>query len=79
MRVLIGSVMAGSVMALTMAGAQAQVGTSASPGLGAAQIGQHASSDPRQSEPKVKASENAYHSALKNLPDKQYDPWHGVR
>jgi hypothetical protein len=29
--------------------------------------------------PKVKANEKAYNSALRNLPDKQYDPWHGIR
>jgi hypothetical protein len=28
---------------------------------------------------KVKANDKAYNAALKNLPDKQYDPWHGVR
>lgn len=26
-----------------------------------------------------KGDEKAYNSVLKNLPDKQYDPWHGVR
>jgi hypothetical protein len=69
-------------MALTIVTAQAQVGgtNGLSPSAGSAMnIGQHASSDPRQSGPKVKANDNAYNSALKNLPDKQYDPWHGVR
>jgi hypothetical protein len=28
---------------------------------------------------KVKANDKAYNAVLKNLPDKQYDPWHGVR
>jgi hypothetical protein len=28
---------------------------------------------------KAKANDKAYNAALKNLPDKQYDPWHGVR
>ena len=46
----------------------------------AAQIGQHiAPSNPKTDEVKVKANEKAYNSALKNLPDKQYDPWRGVR
>jgi len=27
----------------------------------------------------VKANDKAYNAVLKNLPDKQYDPWHGVR
>lgn len=26
-----------------------------------------------------KADEKAYAAALKTLPDKQFDPWHGVR
>jgi hypothetical protein len=28
---------------------------------------------------KAKASDKAYNAALHNIPDKQYDPWHGVR
>ena len=28
---------------------------------------------------KPKANDKAYNSALRNLPNKQYDPWHGVR
>jgi hypothetical protein len=27
----------------------------------------------------VKANDKAYNAALHNIPDKQYDPWHGVR
>jgi hypothetical protein len=27
----------------------------------------------------VKANDKAYNAALKNLPDKHYDPWRGVR
>ena len=30
-------------------------------------------------EPKVKANDKAYNAALRNLPDKQFDPWRGVR
>jgi hypothetical protein len=30
-------------------------------------------------EGKAKANDKAYNAALKNLPDKQYDPWRGVR
>jgi Spy/CpxP family protein refolding chaperone len=29
--------------------------------------------------PKPKADEKAYTAALKDLPDKKYDAWHGVR
>jgi hypothetical protein len=28
---------------------------------------------------KVKANDKAYNAALKNLPDKPYDPWQGAR
>jgi hypothetical protein len=28
---------------------------------------------------KPKADDKAYNAAIKGLPDKQYDPWHGVR
>ena len=28
--------------------------------------------------PKPKADDKAYSSALKGLPDKPYDPWHGI-
>jgi len=70
-------------IALTTASAQAQV---SAPGVvpGGSQIGQHAAqqsergSDQR-SEGQRKKEEKAYNSALRNLPDKQYDPWHGVR
>jgi hypothetical protein len=48
----------------------------------ASQVGSHASNTLKQGpeeQPKVKANEKAYNAALRNLPDKQYDPWHGVR
>jgi hypothetical protein len=77
MRLLI----AGLAMALTMASAQAQSSQSQ---LGAAsQLGQHASRASQQGDKsdagKLKANDKAYNAALRNLPDKQYDPWHGVR
>jgi hypothetical protein len=48
------------------------------------QIGQHVSKADQNAKAgadgdKVKANDKAYNAALKNLPDKQYDPWHGVR
>ena len=45
----------------------------------AGQLGKDASkaSDDKNKAPK--ANDKAYDAALKNLPDKQYDPWHGVR
>ena len=74
--------LAGLGMALMMASAQAQVGGQYGQVNAAQQIGSHAShasgrgaSDAQR----VKANEKAYDAALHNLPDKQYDPWHGVR
>jgi hypothetical protein len=49
---------------------------------GASRIGNQASNAQTQGatdEVKVKANDKAYNAALKNLPDKQYDPWRGVR
>jgi hypothetical protein len=47
----------------------------------ASRVGNHAASAGSQGadEVKVKANDKAYNAALKNLPDKQYDPWRGVR
>ena len=46
-----------------------------------ANIGQHAAAAAAKGggDEKVKANDKAYNAALKNLPDKQYDPWRGVR
>jgi hypothetical protein len=45
-----------------------------------ANIGRHASESKGTSdEPRAKANDKAYSQALRNLPDKQYDPWRGVR
>jgi hypothetical protein len=56
-------------------GAGSQIGA-------ASQVGGNASrsahvSDAKEGEAKVKANEKAYNSALRNLPNKQYDPWSG--
>jgi hypothetical protein len=77
MRILI----VGLAMALMLASAQAQVGPQGQQINAASQIGQHASnaSSAKSDEPKLKANDKAYNAALRNLPDKQYDPWHGVR
>ena len=78
MRLLI----AGLALALTTAAAQAQLGTQ--PGTaGGSTIGAQAQSQADRAkkldEVKVKANDKAYNAALQNLPNKQYDPWHGVR
>jgi hypothetical protein len=75
MRLLI----AGLMTALLVASAQAQVTPQQSQMNSAAALGQHAGSSGPQDAPKVKANDKAYNAVLKNLPDKQYDPWHGVR
>ena len=44
------------------------------------QIGQHAAkASGGEKAAEAKANDKAYNAALHNLPDKQYDPWHGVR
>ncbi len=77
MRLLIASL----VMALLIANAQAQITGQASQMQGASAIGQAAgkANEHDNSEQKAKANDKAYNAVLKNLPDKQYDPWHGVR
>ena len=75
---------AGLALAAGNVAAQAQYGTpGVSPGTSASQgIGQHAAAagaNNSAAEPKVKANDKAYNSALKNLPDKPFDPWRGVR
>jgi hypothetical protein len=48
----------------------------------AARLGQHvdsANANGANNAPKFKANDKAYNAALKNLPNKEYDPWHGVR
>jgi hypothetical protein len=81
MRLLVGSVaLAAVVCAATAASAQfnpqqSQVNRNADIGRHAADSGSRASSE----DPKVKANDKAYNSVLRNLPDKQFDPWRGVR
>jgi hypothetical protein len=63
--------------ALTMmaVGAQAQM-AGGSPGGSRQPFGNH-STGPKDP-PKAKADDKAYTSALKGLPNKPYDPWHGI-
>ena len=68
------------VLAVLTVAAQAQQGPGMTPG--SSRIGQSAvsASDKLNEDSKaLKANEKAYSSALKNLPDKQYDPWRGMR
>jgi len=68
-----------SALALMTASAHAQLGATV-PG---ANIGNSAAAaaakDDKANAAKVKANDKAYNAALQNLPNKQYDPWHGVR
>jgi hypothetical protein len=41
--------------------------------------GRHSPRAAPKKDDRPKADDKAYRSALKGLPDKQYDPWHGVR
>ena len=80
MRLLIAGLALVAALATTTASAQSPQQSQ----LGAAStVGQHASQAAARgndsNEGKVKANEKAYDAALKNLPDKQYDPWRGVR
>jgi hypothetical protein len=68
-----------AAVAVMTAGADAQQSQSVT---NAQRIGSHAAAAAEKSavdEAKVKANDKAYNAALKNLPDKQYDPWRGVR
>jgi hypothetical protein len=74
MRLLIAAL----AIALMTASAQAQIGPSGmAPGSG---IGKSvAAAEARGTTAKPKSDDKAYNAVLRNLPDKQYDPWHGVR
>jgi hypothetical protein len=72
---------AGLALALTTAVAQAQISAPGVPsggGIGAAADAQRNKAS-KLDDQKVKANDKAYNAALQNLPNKQYDPWHGVR
>ncbi len=75
------SLIVGSVMALTITSPQAQVvSPQAQQMQGAQRLGDSVSRDGRAGGASaVKSDDKAYNAALKNLPDKQYDPWRGVR
>lgn len=45
----------------------------------ASSISRGAARQAQEKNDKPKANDKAYNAALKNLPNKQYDPWHGVR
>jgi hypothetical protein len=62
--------------ALLTASAQAQGGT----GLGSGSHGKHGRQQADKGEAqKPKIDDKAYNASLRNIPDKKYDAWHGVR
>jgi Spy/CpxP family protein refolding chaperone len=76
---------AAAVLALTIASAQAQdaggmggMGGGGMGGGGGRHHGQQQKND-KTTPAKPKVDEKAYNSALKGIPDKPYDAWHGVR
>jgi hypothetical protein len=79
MRLLVGSLALAAIMcAATTVSAQTPQQSQMN---NAANIGRHASDSSSRvgEESKVKANDKAYNAALRNLPDKQFDPWRGVR
>jgi hypothetical protein len=72
---------AGLAIALTITSAQAQMNPQAMQMQGAQRLGENASRNghAENGASTVRADDKAYNSVLKSLPDKQYDPWRGVR
>jgi len=69
-----------SAIALLTATARAQdAGGMGGPNGGFGGSHRHHGSAKRAETPKPKVDEKAYSAALNELPDKQFDPWHGVR
>jgi hypothetical protein len=69
---------AGLALALATAAAQAQTPQQTQMN-NASRLGDSASRRADDKSDKPKANDKAYDAALRNLPNKQYDPWHGVR
>ncbi len=70
---------AGLFVALFAAGAEAQ-GVGGTNGMGNGFGGHHGQKNAKKPDPpKPKVDEKAYRAALKQLPDKKYDAWGGVR
>ncbi|HUZ32858.1 MAG TPA: hypothetical protein VMV19_12270 [Xanthobacteraceae bacterium] len=66
-------------LALMTVAAEAQVNPQQTQMNTAGRVGESASKKNDDKSAAPKANDKAYDAALKNLPDKQYDPWHGVR
>jgi hypothetical protein len=70
-----GVIFVSVALALSMSGAKAQ--SMGGGGFGGGH--KHQQDAAKTAAQKPKADEKAYTAALQSLPDKQYDPWHGVR
>jgi hypothetical protein len=81
MRLLIGGVALAAVVCAAATTASAQNTPQQSQMNRNADIGRHAAeaNNKGTDEVKVKANDKAYNSVLRNIPDKQFDPWRGVR
>lgn len=76
-----GFAIAAAALALSGPGANAQM--AGANGLGGGSGGggrhQHQQTAAKTAPQAPKADEKAYTAALQSLPDKHFDPWHGVR
>jgi hypothetical protein len=81
MRLLIGGVALAAVVCAAATTVNAQNTPQQSQMNRNADIGRHAAEANTKGtdEVKVKANDKAYNSVLRNIPDKQFDPWRGVR
>jgi hypothetical protein len=73
---------AGAIVLLTVGAYAQDVGGVGGAGGGFGGFGGHHGKQQKTKQtvtPKPKVDEKAYSAALKDLPDKQYDAWHGVR
>lgn len=72
-----------SALALMTASAYAQMASPLGTPVPGSNIGSNAATvnakGSQNDSAKPKANEKAYNAALQNLPNKPYDPWHGVR
>lgn len=81
MRLLVGSLALAAVVCAAATTVSAQINPQQSQMNRNADIGRHAAdaNSKGSDEPKVRANDKAYNSVLRNIPDKQFDPWRGVR
>ena len=81
MKLLIGGLALAAVVCAAATTVNAQMSPQQSQMNRNADIGRHAAeaNNKGTDEVKVKANDKAYNSVLRNIPDKQFDPWRGVR